>query len=55
MKSKLTKNIAGLLSVKKTNSQIQSLDVQICEVFAGRAMVTDAGRANTCKRKFKTL
>ena len=25
----------------------------LCEVFVGRAMVTDAGRANTCRRKFK--
>ena len=24
-----------------------------CEVFAGRAMVTDAGSAYTCRRKFK--
>ena len=24
-----------------------------CEVFAGRAMVTDAGKANTCRRKNK--
>ena len=24
-----------------------------CEVFVGRAMVSDAGRANTCRRKFK--
>ena len=24
-----------------------------CEVFAGRAMFTDAGRAYTCKRKFR--
>ena len=24
-----------------------------CEVFIGRAMVTDAGRANTCKLKIK--
>ena len=23
-----------------------------CEVFFGRATVTDAGRANTCRRKF---
>ena len=24
-----------------------------CEVFVGRAMVNDAGRAGTCRRKFK--
>ena len=24
-----------------------------CEVFAGRAMVTDAGTANNCRRKIK--
>ena len=27
--------------------------LNICEVFVGRAMVTDPGRANTCRRKFK--
>ena len=25
-----------------------------CEVFADRAMVTDAGRAKTCRRRIKT-
>ena len=24
-----------------------------CEVFVGRSMVTDAGKTNTCGRKFK--
>ena len=27
---------------------------KFCEVFAGRAMVTNAGRANTCRHKFKS-
>ena len=38
---------------KKSISQIESVKFQLLRSFAGRAMVTDAGRANACRRKFK--
>ena len=54
MKIKAKKNTLLDLQLSKNSiSRIQSVNVQLCEVFVDRDMVTDAGRANTCRLKFK--
>ena len=54
MKSKAKKKHCLTYNCQEIRTRKSSLQIfNFGEVFAGRAIVTDAGRANICRRKFK--